>query len=228
MRLLVIEDFSPLRRSIEECLTESGYVVDSTGSGEEGLWYADNHHYDLIILDLMLPQVDGLAILKHIRDKNCITPVIITSARDTVDQRIEGLDAGANDYLIKPFDLNELLARIRANFRTQYEKPNNTITIGKLEISLQHKSVSWNGETIDLTRREYQLLEYLAYRKGEVVSRTDIWHHVYADYEGGSSNVVDVYIGYLRKKLKPYQADQYLATRRGLGYILTDPESSNE
>ena len=220
MRILLIEDFSPLRRTVEENLRESGYVVDSTGSGDEGLWYAQNHVYDLIVLDLMLPQVDGISILTTIRKDKNSTPVIITSARDTVEQRVQGLDAGANDYLVKPFDLDELLARIRANIRTRYEKPNDELHVGELSISPRSKTVSCGEKTIELTRREYQLLEYLAYRTGEVVSRTDIWHHVYADYEGGSSNVVDVYIGYLRKKLKPHQVDHYLVTRRGHGYVL--------
>lgn len=220
MRILLIEDFSPLRRTVEENLRESGYVVDSTGSGEEGLWYAQNHVYDLIVLDLMLPQVDGISILTTLRKNKNTTPVIITSARDTVEQRVQGLDAGANDYLVKPFDLDELLARIRANIRTRYEKPSDELHVGELSISPISKTIRCGEKTIEFTRREYQLLEYLAYRTGEVVSRTDIWHHVYADYEGGSSNVVDVYIGYLRKKLKPHQADHYLVTRRGHGYVL--------
>jgi len=220
MRILIIEDFTPLRKTMEEYLHESGYVTDSTSSGNEGLWYAQNHAYDLIVLDLMLPGMDGLSILKHLRNQGDRVPVIITSARDTVQQRIDGLDAGANDYLIKPFDLDELHARIRSNIRTHYEKPSEELIIGRLRIIPRNKTVHCGEALIELTRREYQLLEYLAYRMDEVVSRTDIWEHVYADYEGGNSNVVDVYIGYLRKKLKPYKADNHLVTRRGLGYLL--------
>jgi len=225
MRILVIEDFSPLRNTVVECLQEAGYAVDSTGSGDEGIWYAENHNYDLIVLDLMLPQIDGMTILQRLRKQKSTTPIIITSARDTVAQRIEGLDAGANDYLVKPFDLDELLARIRANIRVHYEKPDDIINVGSLRISPISKTVHCQDQAVDLTAREYQLLEYLAFRAGEVVSRENIWHHVYEDYEGGSSNLVDVYIGYLRKKLKPYGANKLLITRRGQGYTLTSSAS---
>lgn len=222
MRILIIEDYSPLRRAVTEHLEDSGYTTDSTGCGKEGVWYAENHAYDLILLDIMLPHVDGLTILRHLRKLGRTTPIIITSARDSIENRVEGLDAGADDYLIKPFDLDELLARVRTQIRKLYKNATSTIYVGNLAIDLASKRVKVGDTSIDLTPREFNLLEYLAHRAGEVVSRSEIWEHVYHDYEGGSSNVVDVYIGYLRKKLKPAQADNYLKTRRGQGYTLED------
>ena len=215
MRILVIEDYTPLKNAVTEFLHESGFSVDSSGTGDEGLWFAQNHNYDLIVLDIMLPNIDGLSLLKQLRTEQNNTPVIITSAKDSVMNKVKGLETGANDYLVKPFDLDELLARIRVQIRTSYQVPSDLITVGKLEINIQSKRVSCESNEIQLTAKEYNLLEYLAYRKSEAVSRSDIWEHAYQDGEGGSSNVVDVYIGYLRKKLKIHGVDHYIVTRRG-------------
>lgn len=222
MRCLLIEDYPPLRRNIEECLVEEGFIVDSSATGDEGLWFATNHPYDAIVLDIMLPKVDGLTILKKLRDLQDKTPVIIISARDSVNQRVDGLNIGADDYLVKPFALVELVARIRAMVRRRYDRDSHRIRVADLEIDCQLKQVTRSGNEISLTRREYHLLEYLAYRAGEPVSRTDIWEHVYQDQGGGSSNAVDVYIGYLRKKINEGGKPDLIHTRRGHGYVLTD------
>jgi DNA-binding response OmpR family regulator len=220
MRVLVIEDYSPLRNAVAGSLKESGYAVDTSGTGDEGLWYAKNHSYDAIILDLMLPHVDGLTILKSLRELGQDVPVIVTSARDSLEDRIEGLDAGADDYLVKPFVLKELLARVRAQTRKMYGKKASIVAVGDLSIDLNAKKVSREDQEILLTSREYKLLEYLAFRADEVVSRQEIWDHVY-DYHGdASSNAVDVYVGYLRKKLSNRSSDSYIQTRRGIGYQL--------
>lgn len=225
MRCLIIEDYTPLRKNIEECLIEEGFVVDSSSTGDEGLWYAKNHPYDAIILDIMLPHVDGLTILKNLRDLQNKTPIIIISARDSLNHRIEGLNMGADDYLVKPFALVELVARIRALMRRRYDQQTSLLTIGDLQINQTTKTVTRSGEEIPLTRREYLLLEYLAFRSGQPVSRTDIWEHVYEDQTGGSSNAVDVYIGYLRKKLNAGGRPELIHTRRGHGYLLAEQYS---
>ncbi|WP_269526679.1 response regulator transcription factor [Coraliomargarita parva] len=220
MRILLIEDYEPLRRSVVELLESHDYAVDASASGDEGLWYASNHDYDVIVLDLMLPKVDGLSILRRLRQAGSGVPIIVISARDSVDHRIEGLDAGADDYLVKPFALKELLARVRAQTRKAYEKKAALVEVGDLSIDLTAKRVTRHGSEIQLTSREYSLLEYLAYRAGEVVSRQEIWDHVYNYYEDASSNAVDVYVGYLRKKLASDDGGTYIQTRRGQGYLL--------
>ncbi len=205
-----------------ECLTEEGYAVDSTDSGDEGLWFVRNHEYDVALLDIMVPEVSGLEIVKKLRTDGNLVPVIIISARDTVDQKIEGLESGADDYLVKPFSLDEMLARVRAQIRRRHEKKSPLITINDLVIDTSTKAVQRAGKTIDLTRKEYLLLECLAYRNGEVLSREDIARQVYQDYDGGTSNVVDVYIGYLRKKLHVEGLPNLIHTKRGHGYLLSE------
>ncbi len=223
MRCLVIEDYTPLRNSVQEHLVENGYIVDSSPTGDEGLWFARNHPYDVIILDIMLPKINGLDILKKLREIQDKTPVLIISSRDSVANRVEGLNAGADDYLVKPFDLSELVARVRALSRRLYAKETSVVKIGDLEIDFIHKSVTRSGREIHFTRREYNLLEYLAHRSGQPVSRSEIWDHVYEDQSGGNSNAVDVYIGYLRKKLNDGGLPDLIHTRRGYGYVLGNP-----
>ncbi|HBR94730.1 MAG TPA: DNA-binding response regulator [Opitutae bacterium] len=220
MRILVVEDYSPLRKAMVESLETAGYAVDAAADGEEGLWYAQNHDYDTIVLDIMLPKMNGLKVLEAIRSEGKGVPMIIISARDSVEHRIEGLDAGADDYLIKPFALKELLARVRTQMRKAYGKTATRLVVGDLEIDLPAKRVGRGDEEVKLTAREYSLLEYLALREGEVVSRQEIWDHVYNYYEDASSNAVDVYIGYLRKKLGSKDGATYIQTRRGQGYLL--------
>lgn len=220
MRLLVVEDYRPLQQSLTKGLREAGFAVDSTGDGEEGLWYAMSNDYDVIILDLMLPGVDGLEILKKIRSQGQKSHVLILTAKDTVEDRVVGLDLGADDYLVKPFAFEELLARIRALLRRSYREKNPRIKVGDLQIDLIRQQV-WRGqEEILLTPREYALLEYLAMRADQVVSRSDIWEHLYEFSSSASSNVVDVYIGYLRKKIERPGKPSLIHTVQGRGYTL--------
>nr|NIP25927.1 response regulator transcription factor [Phycisphaerae bacterium]NIR67437.1 response regulator transcription factor [candidate division Zixibacteria bacterium]NIP50992.1 response regulator transcription factor [Phycisphaerae bacterium]NIS52724.1 response regulator transcription factor [Phycisphaerae bacterium]NIU10161.1 response regulator transcription factor [Phycisphaerae bacterium] len=203
-------------------LREAGFAVDTTGDGQEGLWYAMGNDYDVIILDLMLPGIDGLKILKELRAKGRQSHVLILTAKDTLQDRITGLDHGADDYLVKPFEFRELLARVRALLRRSYRKKNPQIKIKDLRIDLTTQRV-WRGkQEITLTSREYALLEYLAMRAGEPVSRTDIWEHVYEFNSAASSNVVDVYIGYIRKKIERTEKPPLIHTIRGRGYLLGD------
>lgn len=220
MRLLVVEDYRPLQQSLTKGLREAGFAVDSTGDGEEGLWYAMSNDYDVIILDLMLPGLDGLSILKQLRAKGRQSHVLILTAKDTLDDRITGLDLGADDYLVKPFAFEELLARVRALLRRSYREKNPRIKVRDLQIDLIRQQV-WRGqEEILLTPREYALLEYLAMRADQVVSRSDIWEHVYEFSSSASSNVVDVYIGYLRKKIERPGKPSLIHTVQGRGYTL--------
>jgi DNA-binding response OmpR family regulator len=220
MRLLIIEDYKPLQQSLTKGLCEAGFAVDSTGDGMEGLWYAMSNEYDVIILDLMLPGMDGLEILKKIRTKGLKSHVLILTAKDTVQDRVTGLNLGADDYLIKPFAFKELLARVHALLRRSYRQKNPKIKVKDLQINLTTQRV-WRGkEEIQLTPREYALLEYLAMRLGQTISRTDIWEHIYDFKSSASSNVVDVYIGYLRKKIERPNEPRLIHTIRGRGYVL--------
>lgn len=223
MRLLVIEDHPVLREGLCQFLREAGYLVDSEDGGEEGLWAAQGSEYDLVILDLMLPGIDGMSILRRLRAQGNPIHILVISARDGLEDRIEALDAGADDYLVKPFPLAEALARTRALLRRNFGKKSPVITIFDLEIDPSSRMVRRGGRNIDLTALEYRLLEYLAYRAGEVVQRKDIWEHVFEDGNGGSSNAVDVYVGYLRKKLNAGNFPDLIHTRRGQGYLLEVP-----
>jgi DNA-binding response OmpR family regulator len=220
MRLLIIEDYKPLQQSLTKGLCEAGFAVDSTGDGKEGLWYAMSNEYDVIILDLMLPGMDGLEILKKIRTQGLKSHVLILTAKDTVQDRVTGLNLGADDYLIKPFAFKELLARVHALLRRSYRQKNPKIKVKDLQINLTTQRV-WRGkDEIQLTPREYALLEYLAMRLGQTISRTDIWEHIYDFKSSASSNVVDVYIGYLRKKIERPNEPRLIHTIRGRGYVL--------
>ncbi|MCB9892932.1 MAG: response regulator transcription factor [Planctomycetes bacterium] len=221
MRVLVIEDYKPLRESLKQALSEEGFAVDASGDGTEGLWYATSNPYDVVILDLMLPGIGGLEILQQMRAKEVGTNVLILTARDAVADRVQGLDAGADDYLVKPFSMDELMSRVRALVRRSYGRKDPVIRIGDVEVDTANRSVRRDGQHIDLTAREYALLEYLAMREGEVVSRTEIWEHVYDFHSDATSNVVDVYIGYLRKKLDDGK-HKLIHTRRGQGYVLRE------
>jgi DNA-binding response OmpR family regulator len=220
MRLLLVEDYRPLRQSLTKGLREAGFAVDTTGDGQEGLWYAMGNDYDVIILDLMLPGMNGLEILKKIRSQGRKSHVLILTAKDTVQDRVTGLDLGADDYLVKPFAFEELLARVHALLRRSYGEKNPCIEIKDLRIDLTTQRVYRGGEEIQLTPREYALLEYLAMRAGQMVSRSDIWEHIYEFDSSASSNVVDVYIGYLRKKIERPDESALIHTVRGRGYKL--------
>ena len=222
MRILVVEDYEPVREAVAQGLRESGFAVDTASDGDTGLWCAKDNAYDVIILDLMLPGMDGLTILKKLREKNTQTHVLILTAKDTDADCVRGLDLGADDYLIKPFAFAELLARVRALIRRKYISKNPVIRIGNLEIHTTARCVRRGGITVDLSPREYSLLEYLALRRGEVVTRTEIWAHVYEFNSVAESNVVDVFIAHLRRKLEQAGLPRLIQTRRGHGYILDE------
>lgn len=220
MRVLVVEDYPPIRDAVAESLRESGYVVDVSSDGQDGLSAAKATNYDCIVLDWMLPKLSGLEVLKQLRDARHNSPVLMLTAKDTTNDRITGLDSGADDYLVKPFSLSELAARVRALIRRHYVTRNPKVIVGDLEIDTTSKRVQRTGQLIELSAREYMLLEYLAVRGGQVVSRIDIWNHLYDMCDQSSSNVVDVYIGYLRRKLEARGGSRLIHTRRGLGYVL--------
>ncbi|MCY2931154.1 MAG: response regulator transcription factor [Planctomycetota bacterium] len=220
MRVLLVEDYPPLQKSLAKGLREAGFAVDATGDGNEGLWYARNGQYDAIILDLMLPGLDGLSLLRRLRQEGRPTHVLILTAKDTVGDRVAGLDAGADDYLVKPFAFEELLARVRALVRRTYQQKAPLLEAGGLRIDTVARRV-WRGEEeIVLTAREFALLEYLAVRAGQVVARTDIWEHLYEFDSEAASNVVDVYVGYLRRKIDREGEPSTIRTVRGAGYVL--------
>jgi two-component system OmpR family response regulator len=220
MRVLVVEDYAPVRRSVSQALEENGFAVDTAADGEDGLWYAEENPYDAIVLDIMLPKLDGIAVLRRLRTKGKDVPVLLLTARDGVDDRVKGLDTGADDYLVKPFALAELIARVKALVRRRYARPTPVIRVGDLEVDTAKRVVSRAGATVALSAREYALLEYLAMRAGELVTRTEIWEHVYDFASDAHSNVVDVYIGYLRRKLELDGQPRLIHTRRGQGYVL--------
>lgn len=223
MRVLLIEDYAPLRKSVAKGLREAGFAVDATGDGKEGLWHAMGSEYDAIILDIMLPGMDGLSILKKLRSRGRRTHVLILTARDTLADKVRGLDLGADDYLVKPFAFEELLARVHALVRREYRQKSPTLRVGDLRIDTSACRV-WRGrQELHLTPREYTLLEYLAMRAGQAVSRTDIWEHVYEFDSDAASNVVDVYIGYLRRKIDRPGRPSLIRTVRGRGYALEGP-----
>ena len=220
MRVLLVEDSQRLLRSVSTALRRSGFSVDTASDGEEGLWLAGSHDYDAIVLDIMLPKRDGLDLLRTLRARGKSIHVLLLTARDTVPDRLIGFEAGADDYLIKPFAIDELLARVQALCRRAYGRKQTRLVIADLEIDFSACSVRRCGQPIELTAREYQLLEYLARRIGAVVSRTDIEEHIYDGQVDPMSNVVDSAICTLRKKLAvtPHLIP-VIHTRRGLGYV---------
>ena len=222
MRLLLIEDNASLRDATRQYMQEAGFIVDTAATGDEGLWSAQENRYDVVLLDLMLPKVDGMEILRRLRAKENPVHVLVMSARDGLDDRLQALDAGADDYLVKPFSLSEALARTRALLRRNYQRKNPLMRVADLTLDPVRRSVQRSDAAIVLTALEYRLLEDLFHRAGEVVSRADIWEHVFEDGTGGTSNSVEVYIGYLRKKINPGGEADLIHTKRGHGYILED------
>ncbi len=222
MRILIVEDYGPLRGNLAQALREEGYSVDVAADGVRGLSLAQDVEYDVIVLDLMLPGIDGFELLRRLRDHGRKGHVLILTARDGVDDRVAGLDLGADDYLVKPFAMDELLARVRALLRREYDRKSPVIVVGHVEIHTDDHRVLVDGELIELTAREYALLQYLAMRSGQVVSRLDIWEHLWDEHSNAASNVVDVYVGYLRKKIERPDRPRILHTRRGEGYVLAE------
>jgi two-component system OmpR family response regulator len=223
MRILVVEDSKRLQGYVARGLRNAGYAVDVADDGEEGLWLARSNAYDVIVLDLMLPKIDGIAVLERLRSEGNRTHVLVLTARDTVDDRVHGLQRGADDYLVKPFDFKELIARVQALARRGYGVKRPEIEIGELAIDTSARTVRVGSELVGLTPREYALLEYLALRRDEVVSRAEIESHIYDDQTEAMSNVVDSAIYHLRRKLNRGDGESFIETRRGMGYVLRNP-----
>lgn len=216
MRILVVEDEPDLLRTISKALREKGYAVDEASDGSEALSCAAINGYDLIILDMMMPLMDGVQFLGSFR-KLYTTPVLILSARDTVANRVDGLNLGADDYLTKPFAMVELFARVQALIRRSMGTGDNIVTIRGVTINFGSKLVNVGNRKVDLTAREFSILEMLVLKKNRVVTRTEIYEHVYDANEDSMSNLVDVHISNIRKKLE----EEIIETRRGLGYIIS-------
>ena len=225
MRVLLIEDSEHLRHSVSTGLRKAGYAVDTASDGEEGLWRAISNPYDVMVLDLMLPKLDGLTLLQRLRQSGHSTQVLVLTAKTTVADRVRGLQSGADDYLIKPFALEEFLARVQALCRRRYQQRDPCLNVSDLEINTAACSVTRGGRSIALTPREYRLLEYLARRAGDVVTRMEIWTHVYDEHTEPMSNAVDSAMCNLRKKIDLPDAVPLIGTRRGLGYVLGQPHT---
>ena len=222
MRILIAEDEKDLNRIISSRLQAEQYSVDSCFDGEEALDYLARAEYDAVVLDIMMPVMDGLTVLKKMRQKNDSTPVILLTAKDSIEDRVKGLDAGANDYLVKPFAYEELSARIRVLLRKPAETPKTCYQVGDLEVHMDTHQVIRGGKEIRLSGKEFALLRYMVQNAGIVLSRDKLEQHLWNfDYAGGS-NVIDVYIRYLRKKIDEGHETKLLHTVRGAGYVLKE------
>lgn len=222
MRLLVVEDERKLARFLKHGLEEEQYAVDLAYDGEEGWYLSQVNDYDLMVLDIMLPKIDGLTLCRKMRAAQQLTPIILLTARDAVEDRVSGLDQGADDYLVKPFAFAELLARIRALLRRQRDSVTVQLQVADLVLDPARHRVSRTGVSIDLTAKEYALLEYLMRHSGEVVTRTQITEHVWDQQFETDTNVIEVYISYLRQKIDQPYASKLLHTVRGMGYVLQE------
>ena len=222
MKILLAEDEVDLNNVVTRYLKKNGYSVDNVLDGEEALDYLEYGEYDLVILDIMMPKVDGFEVIKKLRDKGNHTSVLMLTARDSADDKVKGLDLGADDYIVKPFDFNELMARIRAVVRRKYGNSSNKLVIGDLILDTSEKSVTRAGKQIELTGKEYEVLEYLMQSKNRILSREQIKEHVWDfDYEG-DSNIIDVLIKNIRKKIDVEDGKQIIYTKRGLGYVIKE------
>jgi two-component system OmpR family response regulator len=215
MRILVVEDEPDLLASLAQALREEGYAVDTANDGEDGAYKAENFEYDAIILDVMLPKMDGWEILSRFR-KIKKTPVLMLTARDQSRDRVRGLDTGADDYVVKPFDLPELFARLRALIRRSANKSTNTVEIRDVKIDTAARSILLKGNPVELTAREYSLVEFLVLHRGEVVTRTQLYEHLFDENDDTFSNLLDVHVSNVRKKL----GAEFIVTRRGHGYCI--------
>jgi len=218
MRVLVVEDERDLRRGLARALAEAHFAVDESPDGEDGLFRALEIEYDAIVLDLMIPRRGGIEVLDEIRRAGRTTPVLLLTARDGIDDRVRGLNHGADDYLTKPFAVEELVARLRALIRRAARQPAPTVAIGDLEVDLSARRVHRRGEEVELTGREYSILELLVRQRGAIVPRTALFEHLYNEDHESMSNAIDVHIASLRRKL----GSALIETRRGLGYLIDD------
>lgn len=222
MRILVCEDEMDLNEIIKLKLESSGYSVDSVFDGEEAIDILDYTDYDAVVLDVMMPKADGFEVLKFIRNKEKHIPVLFLTARDTIEDKVKGLDSGADDYLIKPFAFDELLARLRAITRKSFGNSTNEYKVADLVLDTGTQEVKRGNRSIELSAKEYELLQYLMINKGKVISREQIEDHIWNyDYDGGT-NVVDVYISYLRKKIDADEDIKLIKTLRGRGYTIKE------
>lgn len=217
MRVLVVEDEPELLAVVAKALREEGHAVDEAADGELGLYKATTWDYDVIVLDLMLPKLDGFEVLSRLR-RTHRTPVLVLTARDAVADRIRGLDDGADDYLVKPFDLAELIARVRALIRRSAGVATSRLQIGRVSIDTRRRSVALAGDEVELTAREYSILELLALRRGEIVTKTQIYEHVFDENDNTLSNLIEVHVSNIRKKL----GKDLIVTRRGQGYTIEE------
>lgn len=225
MKVLLVEDSARLQMSLGRALRKAGYVVDVSGDGEDGLWRAETTDYDAVVLDIQLPKLDGLSLLQKLRQKGRNTHVLLLTAKDAVEDRVLGLQRGADDYLVKPFALEELLARVEALCRRAYANKQPHLIIADLEIDTAAKEVFRAGQPVKLMPREYLLLEYLARRSGQVVSRPEIEAHIYSEEVDLMSNVVESAVSSLRRKISAPNPAPLIHTRHGLGYVLkVEPE----
>ena len=215
MRLLIVEDEEELAETVRRAFVEDGFSVDVATDGESGLFNAESWNYDAIVLDLMLPRMGGMEVLKKVRSKSS-TPVLVLTARDGVDDKVKGLNAGADDYLTKPFQLAELIARVRALVRRSAGKPSPVLKVSDLEIDTVAKVIKRKGKPVELTPKEFALAEFMVLHRGELVTRTMIYDHLYDETDDTLSSVVDVYVSNLRRKL----GKTFIETRRHQGYIL--------
>lgn len=216
MRVLIVEDEPELLRVVALALREEGYAVDEAADGDEALYKATTWTYDAIVLDIMLPRLDGFQVLDRLRKEKKTTPVLFLTARDAVTDRIRGLDTGADDYLVKPFDLSELFARLRALVRRANGKASPVIGLGTVTVDTRARTVTHGGELVPLTAREYGLVELLALHRGEVVTRTQIYDHLFDENSDTLSNLVEVHVANIRRKL----GKDFIQTRRGMGYTI--------
>jgi two-component system copper resistance phosphate regulon response regulator CusR len=228
MRLLLVEDDSRIARFVTRGLQEQAYAVDVVGNGDDALYQVEINDYDLVILDVMIPGKDGFATCRGIRELGKRMPILMLTARDAVDDRIEGLDSGADDYLTKPFEFGELLARLRALLRRPTDLRPSRIRIGDLEIDTGAQTARRGAREIPLTAKEYALLEYLARNVNRVIGRSEIAEHVWDETFDPFSNLIEVYVNRLRRKLADENGQSLLQTRRGSGYILCGPSQSSQ
>jgi DNA-binding response OmpR family regulator len=220
VKILLVDDSKRLLRSLGQGLRKLGYAVDLAADGEEGLALAETYDYNVIVLDLMLPGLPGLEVLRRLRARGSGVHILILSARDRVDDRVRGLQLGADDYLVKPFAFEELCARIQALVRRRYQAKSPTIRVGPLEIDAARRQVSRNGDALHLTPSEYALLEILAYQRGRVFSKEQLVEHLHRSDSDVSSNVIEVLVSGLRKKIHAEGEPPVLRTRRGFGYFV--------
>ena len=226
MRVLLVEDQIALLKALRQGLEEEGFAVDTAADGEEADIKARSTPYDVVVLDIMLPKMDGITLLRKWRSAGISTHVLMLTAKGTLSDKVHGLDVGADDYLTKPFELDELLARIRALIRRGHQTKNPLIRVFDLTLDTAARQVERAGQKIHLTPREYALLEFLAFHRGRVVTRTMIWEHLYDEYDENTSNVVDVYIRYLRNKIDKGYDPPLILTKWGEGYMLRGDDSS--